>query len=162
MYTPAIEPPFYDFHEPCDFFTTIREAVRLAENRLREHHGLPRVGEGWVSETALFRALHETFPDTQVLHHGRPEWLGRQHLDIWFPEWQIAVEFQGTQHFEPVERFGGTAGLARTRERDERKRALCKKYEVALVIVTEDDALGTVVENIQAIKLAHERESSSA
>ena len=43
-----------------------------------------QVGEGWVSETKLFYLLQEKFPELEIVQHASPDWLGRQHLDIFF------------------------------------------------------------------------------
>ena len=126
----------------------VQTAVREAENKLRDAHKVPRVGEGWVSETELFHAIWKAFPETQVIQHGRPDWLGRQHLDIWLPRWNIAVEYHGEQHFEPVEYFGGAASLAATQERDARKVALCQKNKATLIVALpttpHDDVIARV------------------
>jgi hypothetical protein len=132
--------PYYCFYAAYTLHDTFQELIRTAENRLREAHNVPKVGEGWVSETELYYALKQAFPQTSVIQHGHPEWLGRQHLDIWFPRWKIAVEYHGTQHFEPVEIFGGKEGLAATEERDERKQRLCKQHNVVLIVATERDS----------------------
>jgi len=115
----------------------IAEAVRVAENRLRDANGVPRVGEGWISETELFNLIRDSFPDVTVEHHGRPGWLGRQHLDVWIPEWRIAVEYHGDQHFRPVEFFGGEAAFIANQERDRRKERLCLENRVKLFVVSE-------------------------
>lgn len=123
----------------------IEQLTRLAENRLRERLKIPLVGEGWVSETALFRAVESAFPETHVIHHGQPSWLGRQHLDIWIPNWNLALEYHGKQHFEPVAFFGGQVALEATMKRDKKKAALCKQHGVTLLVVTEEDTHASVL-----------------
>jgi hypothetical protein len=114
--------PFLDI---CD------EILRDAENRLREKHGLPKIGEGWVSETRLFNLVKGLFPD--ALQHSRPKWLSPQHLDIFVPSLDLAIEYQGSQHFEAVDYFGGESQLKESQERDQRKRLKCKKAKVRLI-----------------------------
>ncbi|GAA3274294.1 hypothetical protein GCM10020258_52190 [Sphingomonas yabuuchiae] len=101
--------------------------VRDAENTWREESDLPRVGEGWISETRLYYELKAAFPAIEVLQHHRPEWLGRQHLDIAIPSLRTAIEFQGAQHDLPVAFFGGEDAFIRTQERDRRKLGKCRK-----------------------------------
>lgn len=43
--------------------------MREAENMYRRNAGLQGVGEGWVSETLLFRRIEAAFPDTTVVQH---------------------------------------------------------------------------------------------
>lgn len=112
--------------------------ARNAENNLRENVGLPKIGEGWVSETELFFFLKNTFPETNVVQHGKPDWLGKQHFDIWLPRWKIAVEYHGRQHFEPVEFFGGNESFEMTKQRDEKKKRLARAHKVKLFVVTEE------------------------
>ena len=153
----TVDFPYYCFYSSMALNDELREASREAENRLREAQGLPKVGEGWVNETALFRALETTFQETLVIHHGRPGWLGKQHLDVWFPRWNVAVEYQGKQHFMAVEYFGGQDAFAVNKERDERKRRLCRENGVHLIEVVESEDFDGIVQKIRAIKPAIER-----
>lgn len=139
---------FYVAHDCSD---TIKFLSKEAENKARGIVGVPKIGEGWVSETALFRKLETEFPNTKVVQHGRPTWLGRQHFDIWFPNWKIAVEYHGKQHFEPVEFFGGKEAFHKSVERDKRKADLSKKHGVKLLIVTQTDNHDDVVRDINNI-----------
>lgn len=72
-----------------------------------------------------------------MIQHGRPEWLGRQHFDTWFPNWKVAVEYHGTQHFQPVEFFGGLQSFEQTVERDAAKVRKAENNGVALLVVKE-------------------------
>ncbi|MCP1674536.1 hypothetical protein J2T57_001638 [Natronocella acetinitrilica] len=115
--------------------------LREAENRVRERLGVPRIGEAWVSETALYWLLRAIYPDEVIEREASPAWLGRQRLDIYFPELGVAVEYQGEQHTRAVERFGGEAGFARTRERDREKRRKARAAGVVLVEFRHDETL---------------------
>ena len=139
------------FYAACDYLDTIKFLSKEAENKARSIAGVPKIGEGWVSETALFRRLEAEFSNTKVVQHGRPTWLGRQHFDIWFPNWKIAVEYHGRQHFEPVKFFGGKEVFHETVERDKRKANLSKRHGVKLLIVTERDNHDDIVRNINDI-----------
>lgn len=112
------------------------DLVRRGENAARVNVGQHRVGEGWVSETELFNLVKERFGQTTaVVQHGRPAGLGRQHLDVWIPEWKIGIEYQGLQHDEPVDFFGGEDAWRRTLERDAKKRLSCSKLGITLIEV---------------------------
>lgn len=58
---------------------------------------------------------------------------GRMSFDFYLPQLKIAIEYQGRQHFEKVEIFGGEEGLILTKERDEYKKKLCKENDIQLV-----------------------------
>ena len=107
---------------------------RDAENYVRDLIGVPRVGEGWINETALYNLLKNVvFPNAEVVREASPEWLGRQRLDIFVPELMLAVEYHGEQHYRAVSLFGGNEGLAKTKERDRLKRQLCQQNGIRLV-----------------------------
>jgi hypothetical protein len=125
--------------------------AKAAENKARLQIGVPQVGEGWVSETALFRALQVHFFQTVTVQHGQPLWLGRQHFDVWFPDWNIAVEYHGEQHFQAVEFFGGTEAFEATVRRDARKAALARENRVTLLIATKDSDQSELIAEIEKI-----------
>lgn len=112
-----------------------RWIVREAENIARIEAGVPRIGDGWISETELFNLVSEALPGVRVTRHSRPAWLAPQHLDVYLPEANIGIEFQGEQHYRPVDFFGGEANFIEQVRRDERKRKLCKKNGCLLIEV---------------------------
>jgi hypothetical protein len=109
----------------------VDDILREAENLLRERHGLPRIGEGWVSEMQLYDLVQEHFADAQ--HHVSPSWLKPQELDVYVASKKLAFEYQGIQHFEPLEFFGGPEALNRRLALDERKRSKCRSAGVVLI-----------------------------
>lgn len=150
---PELDFGFYNFQKRFSVYVNfIAKRMRVAENRVRKLHNLPKIGEGWVSETAMYHAIKKAFPQTQVVQHGRPAWLGKQHLDIWLPRWKIAVEYHGRQHFEPVEFFGGTDAFKATRERDARKKELCLQNNITLIIATANNAHAEIVERVAQVR----------
>lgn len=85
----------------------------------------------WKHELSLFHAVRKLYPDT--LYQYRPYWLGRQSLDLYIPEIQTAIEYQGIQHYLPVDFFGGEEALAQRQELDSQKKRLCMENGVQLV-----------------------------
>ncbi len=128
----------------------VKQITRLAENIVREEIGLPRVGEGWPSETQLYLQIRNALPDYDVQQHYSPYWLDRQHLDIYIHELDVALEYQGKQHDEPVEFFGGQQAYEQNKERDARKKRLCKMYGVHIVYVRTGYRLTSVLDEIKA------------
>ncbi|CAM4500325.1 MAG: hypothetical protein LEGION0403_FIIPPAGN_01786 [Legionella sp.] len=139
---------FYSVFELTD---VLKNLAKDAENKARDIIGVPKIGEGWIAETQLFRILEAEFPQTNVLQHGSPQWLGRQHFDIWFPDWKIAVEYHGVQHFQPVDFFGGDAAFEKNVERDQRKLNLARRHGVTLFVVTVEDDISTLIKKIRKI-----------
>jgi len=67
------------FYSAYDHLSIIKNLSKEAENAARVKMGVPKIGEGWVSETELFKLLERRFYQTRVIQHGQPSWLGRQH-----------------------------------------------------------------------------------
>ena len=63
----------------------------------------------------------------------RFKWLGKQSLDFYLPEYNIAIECQGIQHFKPIDFFGGIDKLKYQRQLDLRKKQLCEENNVKLI-----------------------------
>ena len=144
--------PFKRFHQFINeaFEGYCNLLLRTCENILRKKKNLPKIGEGWIGETILYYLIKERFVDEKVEMHGSPLWLGRQHLDIYFPERNIAVEYQGIQHDKPVAFFGGEEKFKEQKERDERKAKLCKKYNCHLIYVREGYDTKEVLKAVEA------------
>ena len=128
---------FYEFQK-CDMLDDIiADLSREAENIVREDKGLPKIGEGWISEAKLYYEIKQAFPENDVLFHGKPEWLGKQHLDVYIPELSLALEYQGIQHNQPVEYFGGVEAFQERQKLDKKKQNQCKKMQVEIIYVEE-------------------------
>lgn len=65
------------------------------------------------------------------------EWLGKLSLDFFIPQYDIAIECQGAQHFEYSEFFGGENAFIKQLERDNRKAKLCLEHGVKLLYYTK-------------------------
>ncbi len=121
-----------------NFAEALAALIRETENEVRARYGIAVVGGGWVSETELCHRIQDLLPGVEVIHHGQPHWLGRQHLDVWIPSLSVAVEYHGAQHFQAVEFFGGEDAFRKNQERDQRKRALCKQNGIRLMEISWD------------------------
>jgi len=124
--------------------------LRRAENEVRDVHGVPVIGSGWVGESELFDLVRSAFPNQVVMRHARPEWLSPQHLDVYMPSVSLALEYQGRQHYEPVEFFGGEAAFRRQQQRDQRKREACRKAGCTLIDVLPGYDSGALLDRIRA------------
>ena len=86
----------------------------------------------WKHELTLFQEVRKKHPDT--LYQYRPDWLGRQSLDLYIPSLKTAIEYQGIQHYRPIEFFGGEEALSLRQELDEIKKSLCEENGVRLIV----------------------------
>ena len=110
---------------------------RTAQAETMRHLSISR----WVREDELYEVIRKLFPHCTIRREASPSWLGHQRLDIYLPELGLSIEHQGEQHFVPIEAFGGQSALEKTRERDRRKRALCKANGVSIIDVRFDDPI---------------------
>ncbi|KPP96685.1 MAG: hypothetical protein HLUCCA01_13230 [Bacteroidetes bacterium HLUCCA01] len=111
------------------------------ENITREEFGFRKIGEGNVSETILTKIVQRILPENEILRHHRPKWLDGLELDIYIPELKLGIEYQGQQHFHPVKAWGGKKALEELRERDAKKKDLCKELNVKLIKVDYTEPL---------------------
>lgn len=110
----------------------LRSNWRLARTRIRTKltaEGI--IKPKWKHELSLFHAVRNRYPDT--LYQYRPDWLGRQSLDLYIPSLRTAIEYQGIQHYLPVEFFGGEEALAQRQDLDRVKKELCTANSVRLI-----------------------------
>ena len=115
-----------------------------AENTFRSHLGLKPKAPRWISEQLLFDKIQLNFKNILVISQASPKWLGRQRFDIYFPELNAAIEYNGSQHFVAVGLFGGEEGLKLTKLRDEEKRRKCKENNCKLLEVDENYSIDEV------------------
>jgi hypothetical protein len=129
-----------------DYFKAL---AREVENQAREMAGQHKVGEGWVSETEVYLLLNEAVGElTKVIQHGIPEGFGQQHLDVWLPVWRAGIEYQGLQHDQPVEFFGGEEAFQRNQARDAAKRAKCERLGIRLIEVRSGYDKDALIANV--------------
>ncbi len=131
--------PFYFFRGTANFQKLLSPVIRRVEARVRKTLGVVDANERWKSERALFEYVKTLLPDLDVKRHASPQWLKPQHFDVFVPSLGLGIEYMGEQHFEAVEIFGGSDALDATRERDERKVAICAANGVSLLHVRFDE-----------------------
>lgn len=85
----------------------------------------------WVNEFKLFTLIKAIFPDTEYQYSD--VWLDHQVLDIYIPSIHCAVEYQGAQHYEAVDYFGGIEKLSEQKLMDQRKREKCEESNITLL-----------------------------
>lgn len=107
------------------------------------------------SQTKVYNKLKQSFPSEEILFEVGSKvipWLKNQRFDIYFPKYNIAVEYNGEQHYIPVQHFGGQIGLEQTQKRDLLKREKCKENQCVLLELKydyTDKDYNTLVKNIQ-------------
>lgn len=93
-------------------------------------HGCPRCSTSHL-EVSVRNLLNSELYDE---YYQFPE-LGKQNLDIYLSEYNVAIECQGGQHVMSINHFGGDKGFKITQERDIRKNKICKDNGIKLLYV---------------------------
>lgn len=84
----------------------------------------------WVKERELFNRVRIFYPD--AIFQYAASWLHGQIYDIYIPSRNMAIEYQGAQHYKPIEYFGGEDGYQNCLKRDRRKKDISIKYGVTI------------------------------
>ena len=66
------------------------------------------------------------------------DWLGRQKLDFFLPDHNVAIECQGEQHFACVELWGGKNGLEKRIKLDMDKLKKCTEHGITVYYIGEE------------------------
>ena len=88
-------------------------------------------------ERKLRKVLEELYG--KKFPNVRPEWMinpETNHLleiDCYNEEMGLAFEYQGRQHYKPVEFFGGEEIYEKVKRRDDIKRKICKQHGIRLI-----------------------------
>lgn len=117
------------------------EGFREIENEVRKRFGYPSIGEKWISETLLYKIVQVIFPSLDVVHHYRGKELEGLEIDVWIPELKLGIEYQGIQHYEVIDHWGGENGLKMRIKNDQKKKIICKSLGYKLIEFRYDENL---------------------
>ncbi|MFH0992645.1 MAG: hypothetical protein V1799_21825 [bacterium] len=126
----------FGFYEQNEVSQAIKMILLEAEKWIRLENNLPLRGEGWLSEAEMVRLLRLKFHPHEVLTQYSPKWLQHLRFDAFVSDFNLAIEYQGEQHFHPIDIFGGIEGHSEIVARDEFKRNLAKENGVVIEYIT--------------------------
>lgn len=89
------------------------------------------INSKWRNEKTLFQLVKRKYKNT--LFQYSPRWLFPQSFDIFIPELNTAIEYQGIQHYKPIDYFGGTENFIHRKELDLKKRTLAENNNIKLI-----------------------------
>ena len=118
-----------------------RRILNYIENQVRVDLNYSRVGEAWKRETELANIVKSLYPGYEVITHFRGSFLEGLELDIYIPTINLAIEYQGLQHYKPIDHWGGEEALQKTKERDIRKKELCMQNKIKLIYFKYDEEI---------------------
>ena len=87
------------------------------------------------AESKLEREIRLMLEENNIKYvYEKPfDWLGKKTLDFYLPEYNIAIECQGEQHFKPVELFGGEEVFKKQLQRDKEKYKKCLEHGIDII-----------------------------
>ena len=106
--------------------------------------GCPRCKNSFL-ENNISLFLQEKQIDFE--YQKRFEWLGKQSLDFYLPQYNVAIECQGGQHYKSVEVFGGEEGFKRRVELDELKKKLCTEHNLKIFYYSNNKYDNEIITN---------------
>ena len=69
--------------------------------------------------------------------------------DFFLPKLNMCIEYNGIQHYKPIDFFGGEEGLKKTKIRDNIKKKYCSENNLKLLIISyKDNILQKIIKNI--------------
>lgn len=71
-----------------------------------------------------------------VCQYRNKNLLGKMSIDFYLTDYNIAIECQGIQHFEPIDYFGGDNAFKDTVKRDIKKYNICMKNKIKIYYYT--------------------------
>ncbi len=121
-----------------------------------------RTENRWKSEELMYECVKKVFSKNEVVHQHRPYFLhtrnGQMSYDVFVYGEKIAFEYQGKQHFEPVEYFGGEEHFEEQRKRDELKLKLSEENGITLIYVNYWEDISTKLIKEKVIETFKQKE----
>lgn len=71
---------------------------------------------------------------------------GKAQIDFYIPDKNIAIEYNGIQHYKPVHYFGGQIKFEKQQKRDNLVRSYCKKNNIKLVELAYNNSEDEILE----------------
>lgn len=111
----------------CGFIWSVRPADMI-DGR---NHSCPKC-QRWYSKGIR---IISTFLEQNNISYEREKRVGDSLLrfDIFIPLFNVAIEFNGKQHYEAIPFFGGEENFQAQKDRDNRKRQYCQENNIFLL-----------------------------
>ena len=114
---------------------TLKSLILQTRDQIKEECGIKTKNKHLINENILYNNLKKIIGNTQIYRNVRMLKLNNLELDLYFTinKKKIGIEYQGQQHYQPVDFFGGKKSFKKTQENDRIKSALCKKNNIILI-----------------------------
>ena len=143
VFSVAREDYEYNFLMGSAIGNVIKGIWKIAKEKLNDLYAEMvaenRVPTKWAHEYQLYSYVKSYIKD--AVYQYKCEFLGSQAFDIYIPSQMTAIEYQGIQHFEPVDFFGGYKGLLACQERDFIKKIKAEENGINLLYWTHENKI---------------------
>lgn len=114
------------------------------------HNHLQGKGCPLCNESHLEEIVRNTLENNKINYESyyHPQWLGKQSLDFYLPDYNIGIECQGEQHYKENHFF---EPLSVAKERDFKKLELCKEHGIKLIYFANEKYQKGVITNINEL-----------
>ena len=116
------------------------------------------INEDWAKEP-LWAKMQEKYPEVWAEYFEQEkqfDWLrnkGQLKLDFYLPQYNIAIECQGEQHFKPIDTWGGEENYKEVCFRDKLKLKQCNENNVTLLYFSHHKPKDkTIIHNLNELK----------
>lgn len=113
-----------------EFWQTPQAHLSLSSTTKRRGCGCPKCRN--KEQYKLFERLQADLPELELQFEYSPKWLGLQRFDMYSVKYNIAIEYDGEQHFRPIEGLGGDTAFKLNLERDQRKNRIAEENNCTL------------------------------
>lgn len=116
-------------HTPCGMIWSVRPADII--------HGRSHCPKCRMIESQGEKTIREILEKNNIVFEQEKNLEGsRQRFDFYLPEYNLAIEYNGRQHYECIEFFHKTQEeFEKDKERDERKKQYCLDNNIGLLII---------------------------
>jgi len=127
--------------------TKIKHKCLVCEHEWLVKPGNTLKGRGCpeCSESHLERSVSNYLRNNNILYSVQKQFddcrnINPLKFDFYLSDFNILIETNGRQHYEPVEYFGGEEDFKKQHQRDQIKRDYCKKQNIKLIEIPYWDA----------------------
>ena len=142
----SFEKYFREKDDVWGYADILLEKINNGEIDITERCTYTKPSYKWVTEELVLNIIRKLYKNYTVIYQYRPFFLrssfgGQMSYDIFIQELNVAIEYQGQQHFEPIEYFGGVNAFEKTKIRDKEKKELSDKHNIKLIYINYDEVI---------------------
>ena len=148
MHYYVIEKYFREKDDVWRYANHLLEQAEAGSLNNAERNTYLRPTNRWVTEEQVLNIVKKLYKQYVVIPQHKPLFLrssfgGQMSYDIYIQDLKVAIEYQGEQHFHPVDYFGGEESFTRQAKRDKEKLQLSKEHGISLVYINYDEVIST-------------------